>query len=156
MRSVNLRPMSAPRFEQFVETELEAFAIATMQATGASYEACRAESERQTAVLLPDGLTSPNAWLFEVLDDHDESIGVLWLGVRRDREDVAYVYDIVIDEPWRGQGYGRATMLAAEAFARELGKSEIGLNVFGSNHAARQLYESLGYAVTAVQMAKPL
>lgn len=156
MRTVTLRPMSASRFEQFLETEVEGYAVAVMEATGASYESCRANAEAQTAQLLPDGLSSPNAWLFEVLNDHDESIGALWLGVRRDREDVAYVYDIVIDEPWRGQGYGRATMLAAEDFARTLGKAEIGLNVFGSNHAARQLYESLGYAVTAVQMAKPL
>jgi len=107
-------------------------------------------------VLLPDGLASANAWLFDVLGDRDETIGVLWLGVRRDREDVAYVYDIHIDEPWRGQGYGRATMLAAEEFARTLGKSEIGLNVFGNNLAARKLYESLGYGVMATQMAKPL
>ena len=61
-----------------------------------------------------------------------------------------------IDEARRGEGLGRAAMLAAEQVAREAGWSALGLNVFGHNPRARGLYDSLGYEVAATTMAKPL
>ena len=44
----------------------------------------------------------------------------------------------------------------AEAEVRARGMTAIGLNVHGQNMIARSLYDSLGYAVTAQQMKKPL
>lgn len=44
----------------------------------------------------------------------------------------------------------------AEDVARSNGYTSLGLNVFGPNAAARALYDSAGYEVTAVQMLKPL
>ena len=40
--------------------------------------------------------------------------------------------------------------------AARLGAIALGLNVAGSNTAARALYESLGYEITALQMRLPL
>jgi len=47
-------------------------------------------------------------------------------------------------------------MVAAEDVVRRAGLSELGLNVFGFNEAARRLYDSLGYRVVATQMTKTL
>jgi ribosomal protein S18 acetylase RimI-like enzyme len=47
-------------------------------------------------------------------------------------------------------------MVAAERIAREEGWTELGLHVFGSNERARLLYESLGYQVVSITMAKTL
>jgi ribosomal protein S18 acetylase RimI-like enzyme len=47
-------------------------------------------------------------------------------------------------------------MLLAEHEARDVGATELGLNVFGSNTIARHLYESLGYAPTSIRMLKRL
>ena len=47
-------------------------------------------------------------------------------------------------------------MLAAEELAMHDGRSEIGLNVFGLNERAQQLYTSLGYHVVSTTMAKDL
>jgi len=43
-----------------------------------------------------------------------------------------------------------------EAAAKQRGATAIGLNVFGYNTGAKELYDSLGYRVTATQMKKPL
>ena len=47
-------------------------------------------------------------------------------------------------------------MELAEAEARAEGATEIGLNVFGHNHVARKLYDSMGYTATAIRMKKNL
>lgn len=68
----------------------------------------------------------------------------------------AFVYDIEMDETQRGKGYGRATMLAGEVAAKELGATTMGLNVFGFNKPAINLYTSLGYEVSSQNMMKTL
>jgi RimJ/RimL family protein N-acetyltransferase len=47
-------------------------------------------------------------------------------------------------------------MELAEAEARSHGLHRIALNVFGGNEVARNLYRSLGYAESAVHMAKDI
>jgi ribosomal protein S18 acetylase RimI-like enzyme len=67
-----------------------------------------------------------------------------------------WVWDVKIDEEFRGRGYGRQAMLLAETLARKEGALTMGLNVFGHNQVARTLYSSLGYRETAVQMRRTL
>ena len=47
-------------------------------------------------------------------------------------------------------------MIAVESLVKEAGETEIGLNVFGFNEAARRLYDSLGYRVVATVMTKTI
>ena len=56
----------------------------------------------------------------------------------------------------RGNGYGRAIMLAGENECRRRGYARLDLNVFGTNRTAISLYESLGYTVSSQQMSKRL
>jgi ribosomal protein S18 acetylase RimI-like enzyme len=69
---------------------------------------------------------------------------------------MAWVNDVEVDEAFRGRGYGRQVMLLAEQAAAARGMTSVGLNVHGSNAVARDLYDSLGYQVTAQQMKKSL
>lgn len=66
------------------------------------------------------------------------------------------MWDVVIDEDQRGRGLGRQAMLLAEELARQGGATTFGLNVFANNVVARNLYTSLEYEETSVQMRKPL
>ena len=82
---------------------------------------------------------------------------MIWFELRERRGGrSAYLYDFVVREDLRGQGYGRRALELFEAKLRELGVGRIGLNVFGYNHAARALYEKMGYQVTGVGMMKQL
>jgi ribosomal protein S18 acetylase RimI-like enzyme len=86
-----------------------------------------------------------------------QPVGVLWLGPLTDeRPNEWWVFDIEIDAAHQGHGYGRAAMQAAEAVAREHGATKLGLNVFGTNTVAQNLYRSLDYTTTATTMWKPL
>ena len=67
-----------------------------------------------------------------------------------------FIFDIRIDEKFRGKGYGKQAMSLIEEKARELGLKSIGLHVFAVNNVARNLYESVGYEVSSLNMTKKL
>ena len=67
-----------------------------------------------------------------------------------------WVWNVEVDEPYRGRGLGRAAMVLAEDAACDHGATELGLSVFGHNPVARHLYESMGYVTKTVQMRKSL
>jgi ribosomal protein S18 acetylase RimI-like enzyme len=116
--------------------------------------ASRADEDYARA--FPGGRPAAGHLVFRVERD-GEKVGMLWIGPRPDRPgDRWWVWNISIDEAFRGQGIGRRTMLLAEAEARAAGAAELGLNVFGHNEVAIGLYRSLGYEVTAMQMRKPI
>jgi len=90
-----------------------------------------------------------------VVDDGVD-VGVLWLDPNPERADVVHVFERAIDAAHRGRGLGRAATLAAEDVVHAAGMSEISLNVFGFNDAARRIYDSLGYKVVSTAMTKSL
>ena len=113
-------------------------------------------ADQEIGQLFPDGSPAPGQNVYRVLDDATV-VGTLWVGQQYDAPPGQWwVYNIQIDEPYRGRGLGKATMLAAEVKARELGAARLGLNVFGHNEVARRLYEGLGYETQAIQMRKTL
>jgi ribosomal protein S18 acetylase RimI-like enzyme len=69
---------------------------------------------------------------------------------------IGFLYDIEIEERFRGRGLGRETMLLVEQEARRRGFVEIRLNVFSGNETARSLYRSLRYVEFAIGMRKRL
>ncbi len=69
---------------------------------------------------------------------------------------VAYVFDVEVDERFRGRGFGRALMIQAERLALASGDTRLGLHVVTANTPALRLYESLGYEPTRYNLTKPL
>ena len=129
--------------------------VADLVASGIGEAAAARTAAEQQAAAFPDGRPADGHVLFDVVVDGDE-VGYLWTGPRAaDDDDHWWVWDIEIDEAWRGRGVGRAAMELAEDEARSRGCIEIGLSVIADN-PARHLYESLGYREASVRMRKPL
>jgi ribosomal protein S18 acetylase RimI-like enzyme len=151
-----VRPMTPEEYDAWIVGEIAAYAADLAQASGSTLEEAHLRAEQQTRELLPDGPATAGAYLLRVLDAAGEPVGVLWLGPHPQRRGAGWVYEVQIDEARRGEGLGRAAMVAAERIGREAGWTALGLNVFGHNPRARALYDSLGYQVAATAMAKPL
>jgi ribosomal protein S18 acetylase RimI-like enzyme len=110
--------------------------------------------DRNKEMLFDGDVLVKGHFVFNALDG-DTVVGVLWIADKLDP--VAkdwYIYDIEVDEVFRGKGYGRLTMQAAEEYVTGHGGKRLGLNVFGFNTVARSLYESMDYKVLAVGMYK--
>ena len=115
-----------------------------------------AEKARAQAVAEIDGHRSAGHSVF-VIEVEREPVGHLWLVERRDAyEPTLVVYDIDVDESYRGRGYGKAAMVFAEEEARRRGLTRIALHVGARNDRARNLYRSLGFEENEVAMSKPI
>lgn len=148
--------MTAEEYDDWVVEEIATYAADLASASGSTLEEAHLRAERQLHDFLPDGPDTKDHHVLRVLDDAGKSVGVLWVGPHPQRRGAGWVYGIEIDEGRRGEGLGRAAMLAAERLTRDAGWDALGLNVFGHNPRARGLYDSLGYTVAATTMTKPL
>ena len=124
--------------------------------TGFTSEEASQNIEQNETALFVDGAPNDDQRIFDVMDD-ETKVGSLWLATREERNAGEwYVYDIVIDEEFRGKGFGRSTMQVAEGYVTSQGGTRLALNVFGPNAVARGLYESLGYKTMNIGMRKDL
>jgi ribosomal protein S18 acetylase RimI-like enzyme len=153
---VQLIPMDEATYERFLEWAMPNYAQEQVQAGTWKPEDARQLAEKAFESLLPEGLSSPNQYLDVLVDEtRDRRIGFLWYGVRDgEGERFAALYEIVIFESYRRQGYGSASLRALEKRVKELGVSKIVLHVFGHNEPARALCRNLGYVERNVTMAK--
>lgn len=154
--AVRLRPMTDDEFEQWHEPAVESYAADISRATGTAIETARERARALDAQLLPDGRRTPNNRLMTICDESGAAVGTLWIGPHPERDQCAYIYDIEVRESRRGEGLGRAAMIAAEELVKTAGLREIELNVFGFNEVAQRLYLSLNYSVVATRMTKRL
>ena len=153
-----LTPMSESAFKQFKADSVVGYAEQNVLSGRWPADGALERSAAEYEKLLPQGLATPDNYIFAVHSaDDDGVVGALWLGVvERAGVRMAYVFDILIQEPFRQKGHARRAFKALERFVESLGLATIGLHVFTYNTAARALYESLGYATTSVNMHKQL
>ncbi len=105
---------------------------------GIPREAARRKAAADSAKLLADETAA--AFYINV---GDERVGHLWVGEQTSAEGrMLWIYDVFVDEAFRGRGLGREALLLAEDEARRRGLDLVGLNVFGRNDVARGLYRS--------------
>ena len=112
----------------------------------------------ELALLLPLGPATPGHWLFQILAaEGGPALGWLWLGVQLQAgRSEGFVYDLLVQAPYRRQGHGLRALQAMEALARDLGLASLGLHVYAQNADALALYRRLGYAVSSLNLHKQL
>ena len=158
MPEVRLRPMTSADFDAYLTSAVDDYAAAVLRAGRVDDEVdANALAASSFERLLTDGLETPRHALLVAEDGSTgERIGILWFGPSSDDDSRAWIYDVVVEEGLRGQGWGRAVLTAFEPEARSRGFTSAGLNVYGDNVVARHLYETMGYGETSRQMAKSL
>ena len=150
--------MTAEEFRAYRAWAVPDYAEEVRRNTGIGEAEALRHAERLVLDLLPDGLATRGHRLLTATNpDTGEKVGLLWIAVQpREGVAVALIYDIQVEEPLRGRGYGRHLMELAEEQARDMGLARIELNVFGDNPVARALYERLGYVEMSRQLFKDL
>ncbi len=107
--------------------------------------------------LLPDGVNTKNHFLYSLVNEDGEKVGLLWYQLDDMRPTkTAFIYDFVVFEPFRRRGYGSAALAALEERLRSLEVQKIELHVFGHNTVAQALYRKAGYEVTGLYMTRIL
>ena len=142
---VTLLPFTDDDFTAYQAWSIDNYADEIFKAGGyPSPDDAHADSVRQFAELLPDGLASAGQHLWAA-HDGARRVGLLWIFVDGEW---SYIYDIEMLAECRGQGYGTEVLDLGADEARQRGATHLGLNVFGHNADARRLYARSGFGVT--------
>ncbi|MGH3741079.1 MAG: GNAT family N-acetyltransferase [Micromonosporaceae bacterium] len=155
--AITLRDMRPDEYEAYAARQ-EAEYVAHV-AESIPIEAAKKKARQDRERFLPHGLATERQRLLVAENAQGEVVGNAWLGLddpQARTTDVAWLFDIRVEEAHRRSGYATAILAAVEELAREAGADKLGLNVHGHNTAAISLYQATGYHVTAQQMAKPL
>ena len=151
---ITLEPMTEAEYQRFLEPAIAEYAHDHVQAGQWTAEEAVEKARNEFLALLPDGVKTPNHYLFTLVNEAQQNVGMLWFAMRGQGE--AFVYDVRVDDAFQRRGYGSQAFLELENKARDLGATRISLHVFGKNHGAIALYNKLGYEPTNILMAKTL
>ncbi len=153
-RTATLVPMAEADYEAWKMHGIKAFADDKQQSGYSAEQALKLSQESHESGL-PQGLKTPDNYIFTILNAAEQPVGATWFAVKEHYgKKSAFIYDIEIDLANRGKGLGRATMTALEDEVKKLGIDKIGLHVFAFNKTAHALYASLGYKTTDITMEK--
>jgi RimJ/RimL family protein N-acetyltransferase len=153
---VQLTPLSESDFQAYLAINVPAYAQDQVKTGKWHPSEAMQKAQEEYQELLPDGLATKEQYLFSLEDvDTGAKVGIIFFGLRGVSK-VAMLYDFLVFEQFRRQGYGMHAMRALEEQVKHFGIQEIHLHVFAHNHAARALYEQLGYQVTNLYMSKKL
>lgn len=113
------------------------------------------ESTQLIRNLFPDNQSGDGQTIVHVMNG-DIRVGILWYAFQGESKRI-FIYHILIEEMYRGQGYATAVFEKLErVVSEELGATSIGLSVFGTNPDAQRLYKRLGFQETSIAMTKQL
>lgn len=156
------RPMRVDEFDRWFAA-VERQHMDQLIAGGSTPEGARATSDATWAELLPRGLDSPatSVLRLEAGADATRPVGTVWLGPGHGApadggDPIPWVFDVEVEEVFRGLGHGRSLMLLAEGEAMARGATRLALNVFADNTRANALYDSLGYTTFLHVLQKQL
>lgn len=150
---ITLEPIEQEDFERFLESEIRGYAEDHVRNGNWLAEGAVERSRKEFETLLPDGIHSKDQYLYSIVDDSDNKIGVLWVQVKDQK---AFIYDFVIDEAFRGKGYGKQALIAMDEKLKSMNVKSVGLHVFGDNITAQELYKKMGFQITGIHMKKEL
>jgi len=155
-QNVTLQPIEPAAYEAWLDNLIRSYAEDNAAAGIWPANEALDLARKQVGGMLAQGAATPGQHVYSIVAEGEpEPVGVLWF-LERKKLNQAFICDLEIHAAYRRRGYAERAMRAAEAAARGLGLDTMGLHVFGHNHAARALYEKLGYEVTDLQMAKKM
>ena len=151
-----LIPMTQTEYDEYLKQLIPDYAADNVRAGHWDESEALEKSRKQLESLLPQGLQTKDQYIYNLVDG-DQTVGMIWMRAQLDRAvKSGFIFDVMVAEKFRGKGYGRQVMTLIEEKARGLGLQSIGLHVFAYNKVAKNLYESMGYEVSSLNMIKQL
>lgn len=90
-----------------------------------------------------------------VVSEHDDVIGACHTSLMDDEHPcAAHIHRLIVDEPYRSQGLGRALLDDAIAWCAEKGVDEVCLGVAPLSTRSRRFYERYGFEESSILLVR--
>lgn len=150
---IRLEPIQQEDFERFLDHAIQEYAEDHVRNGNWSADGALERSQKEFEHYLPNGIHTPDQYVWSIVDESNHKIGVLWVQVK---EGKAFILDFIIDKEYRGKGLGKETLIALDDKLKSMGAESVALHVFGDNISAQELYKKMGFKITDIQMKKDL
>lgn len=141
---VSFRTFTEKEFEKYIKMAIQDYANSLFQGGCSTKEKSYEDSACQFNELLPKGLKTPNNYFYVIENGFNEDVGLIWYA--QDKEE-GYVYDFLILEKFRRNGYGLKALFEIEKYGKDKGTNKLKLQVFKYNKSAINLYHRVGYVL---------
>jgi ribosomal protein S18 acetylase RimI-like enzyme len=90
-----------------------------------------------------------------IVNEQDDVIGACHTSLMGDEHPcAAHIFELIIDEPYRSQGLGRALLDDAIAWCAENGVDEVSLGVAPLSTRSRRFYELYGFEEASILLVR--
>jgi RimJ/RimL family protein N-acetyltransferase len=151
-----LRPMRQDEWDDYMAHNTKEYAREIAENFEIGLERARQSAQDQARHRLKDGLQTPDFYAYCIEQESAsgrERIGHLSYSINRE-EGFAWLDDIELHEPYRGQGYGGEVLTLIEQELSAQGIRSLSLHVFGANQRALRRYQKSGFKITGYNMMK--
>jgi ribosomal protein S18 acetylase RimI-like enzyme len=150
---VRLETMRQEDFDRFLEREIHNYADDHVRNGNWETEDALERSREEFEHYLYNGIHTPHQYVWSIINEGNRKIGALWVEVKAGK---AFIYDFVIDEEFRGKGFGKQALAAMDEKLKAMNVESVALHVFGDNFSAQELYKKMGFIITDMHMMKKL
>lgn len=105
----------------------------------------KTEAKKEFKEVFPNGAATENSFLYIVLNEKGEGVGVIGYQKSPFEENAAFVTENVIKEEFRGNGYGKSAFAKLQEDAKKNGYIKMVLNVYKHTKTAQAMYVKNGF-----------
>lgn len=151
---IRLQLMTESDFKEYLSSAVGVYASEKVKAGNWKESEALERSRKEFNDLLPQGICTPDHFLFNIKNEEDMKAGFLWFAIAPRQPEWYFIYDFEIHDAFRRRGYATQALAELDAFAHAHGIGGIELHVFGYNTAARALYKKAGFIEANIMMTK--
>ena len=146
LREISFRKINRKEFEIFEKWSIKNYAENLIKSGDEKFlfKAKRA-AKSEFKDVFPSGADTINNFLYVVLNEKGESVGVIGYQKSPFEENAAFVIENVIKEEFRGKGYGKSAFVKLQEDAKKNGYTKMVLNAFKHSKISLGMYERNGF-----------
>ncbi len=148
MKQISFKKINKEEFRVYSKWSVKVYAEHLVKAGDEKFRfKARKAAKSEFNDIFPDGADSADNYLYVVINEKGEKIGVIGYNKSPFEENAAFVTENVIKEEYRGKGYGKSTFVKLQEDAKEKGFEKMVLNCFKHTPVSFAMYEKNGFNV---------
>lgn len=148
LKQISLVRMNASEFNIYAKWSVKNYADHLIKSGDEKFRLkARKAAKSEFNDIFPDGADSADNYLYVIINEDGEKIGVIGYQKSPFEENAAFVTENIIKEEYRGKGYGKSAFVKLQEDAKEKSFGKMVLNCFKHTPVSYGMYVKNGFEV---------